>query len=124
VLASVCGYCGADVSQSPQQRCAVYDRIDIPPIAPEITGWACTGVCLRRAKRFKADAPAELEPGSPFGPNPTDIRLLLHPRRRLRAEERTSLHEAAIAKKAPHWTRRPLMYDLFPEGALQRRRRT
>ena len=70
VLASVCGHCGADVSQSPQQPCEVYDRIDIPPIAPEITRVSLHGgVCPCCAKRFKAEAPAGLEPGSPFGPN-------------------------------------------------------
>src|SRR5208282_4054919 len=37
ILANVCGLCGADVSKSPQAPCEVYDRIEIPPIAPEIT---------------------------------------------------------------------------------------
>jgi transposase len=70
VLASACGHCGADVSQSPQEACEVYDRIEIPPIAPEITRVSLHGgVCPCCAKRFKAEAPAGLEPGSPFGPN-------------------------------------------------------
>ncbi len=70
VLASACGHCGADVSQSPQEPCEVYDRIEIPPIAPEITRVSLHGgVCPCCAKRFKAEAPAGLEPGSPFGPN-------------------------------------------------------
>src|SRR5882757_8373210 len=37
VLAQACGHCGADVSQSPQEPCEVYDRIELPPIAPEVT---------------------------------------------------------------------------------------
>jgi transposase len=37
VLASVCGRCGADVSLSPQEPCEVYDRVEIPPVVPEIT---------------------------------------------------------------------------------------
>src|SRR5208337_3275778 len=70
VLASACGHFGADVSQSPQEPCEVYDRIEIPPIAPEITRVSLHGgVCPCCAKRFKAEAPAGLEPGSPFGPN-------------------------------------------------------
>jgi transposase len=70
ILASVCGHCGADVSGSPQEPCEVYDRIEIPPITPEITRVSLHGgVCPWCAKRFKACAPAGLEPGSPFGPN-------------------------------------------------------
>jgi transposase len=47
-----------------------YDRIEIPPIEPDVTrvtlfGGTCP--CCRKA--FKADAPQGLEPGSPFGPN-------------------------------------------------------
>src|SRR5271165_3099229 len=70
VLASACGHCGADVSKSLQEPCEVYDRIEIPPIAPEITRVSLHGgVCTCCTKRFKAEAPAGLEPGSPFGPN-------------------------------------------------------
>src|SRR5271166_645540 len=70
VLASACGHCGADVSGAPQAPCEVYDRIEIPPIAPEITRVSLHGgVCPCCAGRFKAEAPAGLEPGSPFGPN-------------------------------------------------------
>jgi len=70
ILASVCGHCGADVSGSRQEPCEVYDRIDIPPIAPEVTRVSLHGgVCPCCARRFKAAAPAGLEPGSPFGPN-------------------------------------------------------
>jgi transposase len=70
ILADTCGHCGADVSSSPQEPCEVYDRIEIPPIAPEITRVSLNGgVCPCCARRFKAEAPAGLEPGSPFGPN-------------------------------------------------------
>ena len=70
ILASVCDRCGADVSQSPQEASEVYDRIEIPPIGPEITRVRLHGgVCPCCARRFKAEAPAGLEPGSPFGPN-------------------------------------------------------
>ena len=70
IRANVCDRCGADVSQSPQEACEVYDRIEIPPIAPEITRVSLHGgVCPCCAGRFKAEAPEGLEPGSPFGPN-------------------------------------------------------
>jgi transposase len=70
VMASVCQHCGADVSQSPQEPCEAYDRVEIPPIAPDITRVRLHGgVCPCCAGRFKAEAPAGLEPGSPFGPN-------------------------------------------------------
>jgi transposase len=70
VLASACGHYGADVSGTPQAPCEVYDRLEIPPIAPEITRVSLHGgVCPCCAKRFKAEAPEGLEPGSPFGPN-------------------------------------------------------
>jgi transposase len=70
VLAQACGHCGADVSQSPQEPCEVYDRIELPPIAPEVTRVSLHGgVCPCCARRFKAEAPAGLEPGSPYGPH-------------------------------------------------------
>lgn len=70
VMADVCGHCGADVSQSPQEACEAYDRIEIPPIAPEVTHVRLHGgVCPCCAGRFKAEAPPGLEPGSPFGPH-------------------------------------------------------
>ena len=70
VMASVCGHCGADVSQSPQEPCEAYDRIEIAPIVPDIMRVRLHGgVCPCCAGRFKAEAPVGLEPGSPFGPN-------------------------------------------------------
>ena len=47
-----------------------YDRIEIPEIKPDVTRVVLHGgVCPCCAGRFKATAPAGLEPGSPFGPN-------------------------------------------------------
>jgi len=70
VFACRCGACGADVREAPQSPRETYDRIEIPRIEPDVTqvtlyGGTCPG-CLRR---FKAEPPAGLEPGSPFGPN-------------------------------------------------------
>jgi transposase len=70
VFACRCQGCGADVSRVPQSPCETYDRIEIPKIEPDVTqvslhGGVCPGCC----KRFKAEPPEGLEPGSPFGPN-------------------------------------------------------
>jgi transposase len=70
VFACRCAGCGADVSQVPQSPCETYDRIEIPKIEPDVTQVSLHGgVCPGCSKRFKADPPKELEPGSPFGPN-------------------------------------------------------
>src|SRR5277367_1572969 len=69
VLACRCGRCGADVSNAPQSPSETYDRIEIPEIKPDVTQVTLYGgVCPGCARRFKAEAPEGLEPGSPFGP--------------------------------------------------------
>ena len=69
VLASSCS-CGCDVSGTTQFACESYDRIDIPPIRPDVTRVVLHGgICPGCAKPFKAPAPIGLEPGSPFGAN-------------------------------------------------------
>jgi transposase len=70
VLAATCKDCGADVSGVGQIVCEEYDRIEIPRIEPDVTRVSLHGgVCPCCCKRFKAEPPAGLEPGSPFGPN-------------------------------------------------------
>ena len=70
VLACRCGRCGADVSNVPQSPSETYDRVEIPEIKPDVTQVTLYGgVCPGCARRFKAEAPEGLEPGSPFGPN-------------------------------------------------------
>ena len=70
VLAIACQGCGTDVSGVEQSPCETYDRVEIPKIEPDVTRVSLHGgVCPCCAKRFKAEAPAGLEPGSPFGPN-------------------------------------------------------
>ena len=65
-----------DALQTAQQ---VYERIELPPIKPDVTQvrlyggrCACCGV------RLTADAPAGLEPGSPFGPSIAALVVYLH----------------------------------------------
>ena len=70
ILAAACPHCGFDVSQSAQEPCEAYDRIEIPEIRPDVTRVTLHGgKCPCCAGRFKAEAPQGLEPGSPFGPN-------------------------------------------------------
>jgi transposase len=70
VLACRCRGCGADVSGIIQSPSETYDRVEIPEIRPDVTQVTlCGGVCPGCARRFKAEAPEGLEPGSPFGPN-------------------------------------------------------
>ena len=67
VLARRCQGCGT----APRRA---YARVMIGskfPIQPDVTRVSLFGgVCPCCAKRFKAEPPAGLEPGSPFGPNP------------------------------------------------------
>jgi transposase len=70
ILASHCGHCQADVSGVAQDAVHAYDRIEIPEIKPDVTRVTLHGgICPCCAKQFRADPPAGLEPGSPFGPN-------------------------------------------------------
>jgi transposase len=70
VLADHCPHCRADVTGVAQAEAQTYDRIEIPEITPDVTRVTLFGgTCPCCAKRFKAEAPAGLEPGSPFGPN-------------------------------------------------------
>ena len=70
VRALSCRACGADVSGAEQTPCEVYDRVEIPAIVPDVTRVSLHGgTCPCCSRRFKAEPPAGLEPGSPFGPN-------------------------------------------------------
>jgi transposase len=58
------------VSEAEQSPCEVYDRVEIPNIEPDVTRVSLHGgTCPCCARRFKAEPPAGLEPGSPFGAN-------------------------------------------------------
>src|SRR5260221_3757442 len=62
--------CQAYVSGGAQLPVQAYDRIEIPPITPDVTRVTLRGgTCPSCATRFKASPPAGMEPGSPFGPN-------------------------------------------------------
>ena len=63
-------------SQRPQQ---VYDRIELPPIKPDVTRVRLFGGrCACCGERAIAPAPAGLEPGSPFGRSIAALVVYLH----------------------------------------------
>src|SRR5512142_1695093 len=63
-LAGHCNHCRADVSGVAQEPVHVYDRIELPEVTPDVTRVTLFGgVCPGCARRFKAEAPAGLEPG-------------------------------------------------------------
>ena len=71
--------CGAAVSPADQTLSYAYDHIDLPPIKP-----VTTRINLHRAqcaccsKRVTAEPPADMTPGSPFGPGIVSIAAYLH----------------------------------------------
>lgn len=65
-----------DASQSAQQ---IYDRIELPPIKPDVTRVQLFGGrCACCGERVTAEAPAGLEPGSPFGQSVAALVVYLH----------------------------------------------
>jgi transposase len=76
---TICPKCEAvfpETSQTPQQ---VYERIELPPVRPDVTqirlfGGRC-GCC---GERVTAEAPSGLEQGSPFGHSIAAMVVYLH----------------------------------------------
>jgi len=78
-IADACGHCGADVSSASQRCRHRYDHIDLPPIRPVVTrvelfGGRCGGC----GRRYRAEAPAGMQPGTPFGPGIRSLLAYLH----------------------------------------------
>jgi transposase len=76
---TTCPKCQAafpETSQTPQQ---VYERIELPPIKPDVTRVRLFGGrCACCGERVTAAAPAGLEPGSPFGQSIAALVVYLH----------------------------------------------
>jgi transposase len=76
---ATCPKCEAvfsDASQTPQQ---IYERIELPPIRPDVTQVRLFGGrCACCGERVTATAPAGLEPGSPFGNSIAAMVVYLH----------------------------------------------
>ena len=75
----LCPHCAAAFpadQQTPQQ---VYDRIELPPIKPDVTRVRLFGGrCACCGERATATAPSGLEPGSPFGQSIAALVVYLH----------------------------------------------
>jgi transposase len=78
-LLATCPKCEAvfpEASQTPQQ---VYERIELPPIRPDVTQIRLFGGrCACCGERVTAQAPAGLEQGSPFGHSIAAMVVYLH----------------------------------------------
>jgi transposase len=71
--------CGAELSESGQERAREYDHIDIPPIRPVTTRielFRATCPCCKA--RVTASVPADMPEGSPFGPGIVSMVTYLH----------------------------------------------
>ena len=78
-LATACPHCAADVSGQRQACRHRYDHIDIPPIVPVVTRIELFGGrCTACGRRFRAEAPEGMVPGSPFGASIRSLLLYLH----------------------------------------------
>jgi transposase len=78
-VAETCPNCRAVMPVSVQRPQAVYDRIEIPLIVPEVTRVRLFGgKCACCGERVVASAPPGLEPGSPFGKSIEALVVYLH----------------------------------------------
>ena len=78
IFAARCA-CGAAVSPVDQVLSHAYDHVDLPPIKPVTTRINLhRGDCPCCKKRVTATPPADMAPGSPFGPGIVSIAAYLH----------------------------------------------
>jgi len=74
-----CPNCQAAFPQAAQTPQQVYERIELPPIKPDVTQVRLFGGrCACCGERVSAAAPAGLEPGSPFGQSIAALVVYLH----------------------------------------------
>jgi transposase len=79
VMATACCHCGTDVSGQAQRCRHRYDHIDLPPIRPTVTQVELFGGrCRNCGRRYRAEAPSGMRPGTPFGPGIRSLLTYLH----------------------------------------------
>lgn len=70
IYARRCAGCGSRVAEADQPDMHAYDHIDLPPIRPITTRINLhSGACPCCGQRVAAEPPADMPPGSPFGPS-------------------------------------------------------
>ena len=81
VFADTCTGCGHAADPADQPDVQAYDHIDIPPLQVITTRVHLhSGTCACCGKPIAATPPADMPPGSPFGPGIAALILLLHTR--------------------------------------------
>ena len=76
---TACPNCAAAFPDALQTAQQVYERIELPPIKPDVTQIRLYGGrCSCCSVRVTADAPTGLERGSPFGPSIAALVVYLH----------------------------------------------
>ncbi len=81
VFAGACSGCGREVPHDEQGDVHAYDHIELPPIKPVVTRIHLhRGTCSCCGTRVIAKAPADMPPGSPFGPGIVALVVYLHTR--------------------------------------------
>ncbi len=74
-----CPHCAAAWAVQPQTPQQIYDRIELPPVKPDVTRvHLFGGRCACCGERAVAAAPEGLEPGSPFGKSIEAMAVYLH----------------------------------------------
>ena len=87
-----CPDCAAAFPAQQQTPQRVYDRIELPPIRPDVTRVRLFGGrCACCGARATAAAPSGLEPGSPFGQSITALVVYLHYAHAIGLERLTAL---------------------------------
>ena len=78
IYAETCS-CGAALTTADQPHVHAYDHVDLPPIKPVTTRVRLhKGSCPRCKRRVAAKPPADMAPGSPFGPGIVSVVTYLH----------------------------------------------
>jgi len=81
VLAEACAGCGHRLAAADQIDVHAYDHIDLPPVKPVTTRVNLhRGACPCCGARVVAPSPADMAPGSPFGPGIVALAVYLHTR--------------------------------------------
>ena len=76
---AACPNCRAAIPEGAQTPQQVYERIELPPIRPDVTQVRLFGGrCVCCGERVIAAAPSGLEPGSPFGQSIAALVVYLH----------------------------------------------